>query len=149
VGWRETLAKFSARGSAREDRCERKAADLAHAEAVGGRIEKPAVGDLIRLAGELSTVRPATLHGYAKSLRFIVSEMLDIPHTEQAPALKCRSGRKPRTTDRVVRGHDATSGEKECPTSPAPSRRVGLGKKGVAGACRPMVHRTREVGRSG
>jgi integrase len=93
VGWRQTLEDFSVRGSAREQRKESLAAEEAHEKAVGGRVEHPTVGDLIRIAGELSTVRPATLHGYAKALRFIVAEVFGITHTEDLPEKKSKHGR--------------------------------------------------------
>ena len=86
LGWRDTLAKYSPRGAARTEREEAEAAARAHETALGGRIATPTVGDVIRVAGELSTTRPATLHGYAKSLRFLVSEICAVPHTEEAPA---------------------------------------------------------------
>ncbi len=108
-GWPAAIERYSPRAATVIRRREEEAAALAHEEAVGGRIEKPTVGDLIRLASELSTVRPATLHGYGKSLRFIVSEMFAIPHTEQAPALKCRSGRKPKMRAKDLR-HDYRAG---------------------------------------
>lgn len=108
-GWRAASEKYSPGAASRIHRREREAASRAHAEAVNGRIEKPTVGDLIRVAGELSTVRPATLHGYAKALRFITAEMFAIPHTEQAPALPCKSGRKPKLRAKDIR-HDYRAG---------------------------------------
>lgn len=107
--WRTALEKYSPGAASRLRRKEAEAASRAHAELVGGRIEKPTVGDLIRVAGELSTVRPATLHGYVKSLRFMVAEMFAIPHSEEVPALRSRKGQKPKLRAKDVR-HDYRAG---------------------------------------
>ena len=109
-GWPVAIERYSPRSASAILRKQAQAAALAHKEAVGGRIEKPTVGDVIRIAGEFSTVRPATFHGYAKSLRFMVAEMFAIPHTEKVPPRPSKRGRgKPKLRDKDLR-HDYRTG---------------------------------------
>jgi len=108
-GWPIAIERYSPRAATVIRRKEQEAVARVHAEAVGGRIEKPTVGDLIRVATELSTARPATIHGYAKSLRFIVSQMFAIPHSEDAPERRTRKGRKPKLRVKNLR-HDYRAG---------------------------------------
>jgi integrase len=108
-GWPVAIERYSPRAATVVRRKSAETAARAHEEAVGGRIEKPTVGDLIRVASELSTVRPATLHGYAKSFRFIVSEMFAIPHTEEALERRPRHGKKPKLRVKDLR-HDYRTG---------------------------------------
>ena len=96
-GWPVAIERYSPRSASAILRKQAQASALAHKAKVGGRIERPTVGDLIRESSGLSTVRPATLHGYTKSLRFIASEMFAIPHTEQAPEARPRRGQKPKS----------------------------------------------------
>lgn len=79
--WRRTLEVYSPGAFARLLRQEKEEAT----NAKGGRIEKPTIGDVIRIASELSTARPATLHGYCKALRFIASDVFQVRDTEEVP----------------------------------------------------------------
>ena len=109
-GWPVAIERYSPRSASAILRKQAEAAVLAHKDAVGGRIEKPTVGDLIRLAGEFSTVRAATLHGYAKSLRFMVAQMFAIPHTEKVPPRPSKRGSgKPKLRAKDLR-HDYRTG---------------------------------------
>ena len=99
-GWQMAIDRFSPGAAARL----RRKAEEARVSALEGRIESPTIGDLLRIAEEFATVRPGTFHGYAKALRFIVSEAFDVPHLESVPvkAKQRGKGRKPRKSRRAL-----------------------------------------------
>ncbi|MDF1659996.1 MAG: tyrosine-type recombinase/integrase [Verrucomicrobiales bacterium] len=72
LGWDKAIAKHkNARKKAGQD------------EEDGAFIERPTVGDLIRVAGEFSTVRQSTFNSYAKAIRKIYADSMKIPGAQK------------------------------------------------------------------
>ncbi|MCB1099602.1 MAG: tyrosine-type recombinase/integrase [Verrucomicrobiae bacterium] len=76
-GWDVAIERYAPREAERK----RKAV-------LGDKIEDPTVGDLIRVGESLSTRRVATVHGYVRALRHLVSECKGIGSTEEIPTGK-------------------------------------------------------------
>jgi integrase len=89
-GWETAAVRFAPGAATRK----RNKAEAARVISLEGRIEEPTVGDLIRVAGEFSAVRPSSFHGYVKALRFIVSEAFTVAHLESVPVPDKKSGKR-------------------------------------------------------
>jgi integrase len=81
-GWTAAREKYSPRATSELRAKEEKA----RVEGLGGRIETPTIGDLIQEAAKVAShCRPASFHSYCKALRFLASELFEVPDTEQIP----------------------------------------------------------------
>ncbi len=89
-GWPAARERYSPRATSEL----RAKAEKARVEGLAGRIENPTIGDLIREAGAVAShCRPASFHSYCKALRFLASELFQIPATEQIPVVSKRKGK--------------------------------------------------------
>jgi integrase len=91
-GWQAARERYSPR-AANTLRIKKEAARV---EALGGKIENPTIGDLIRVAAEVAShCRPSTFHTYCKAIRFLVSEIFEVPDTEEISTRQNRGKTKP------------------------------------------------------
>jgi integrase len=91
-GWPAARERYSPR-AASESRAKD---EKARVEGLGGRIENPTIGDLLREAEKVAShCRPASFHSYCKAIRFLASELFEVSATEQIPVFdkKKRKGK--------------------------------------------------------